>query len=1219
MRNKFKTLSKVFALCTASVLLFSGVTSNASTNANSTFAETNNLSEKSDGDLLEGKHISVSLKADKTTGGVYNTTTLRYEGKRVVGTYVYPEQITYDIIVKNYGTEDLTNIKLTDTLSEELINAVDVNSIDFDLEKGYYVTTSDGENVSITVESDDSVVGDGSLNKEDLLGREVTEGDIKELNQTLIIDKLKSGDSIKLKLKMNAKQGVTSAANLKNSVTVQFDEGNNGTLLNSILNLFSNDSEFLSDEDFINVGEYVNVHPQMNVTMSLERENGGSAGDAAEDGPNTNNGPGTGVDIGTGTEAVYNAGDVVNFKINVVNSGDVTLYDVTLKDDVSAQLMSVLNQDYSFGKTATILDKNGNKHDSNLTVDGAVAILNKLDPGQTAEITFTGTIKADATEATNLLNRVTGTAKWLNSNANPAEYVQLTLDPEKHIAETFISVSGKPKMNILMTTNKTLENGNAVYNAGDVVEYKIVVNNVGGKDLVKVNVKDLPSDALIQACQDYSFVIDGNSFTTSLGNKVTVNAVSKTEVLIDSLKSGDSVTLYFDAILAEEVSGIENISNAANVTAFYDDLSNYPNSNLVQLPVDEKNHNSEVLISVLGQPSLGVKINAVTETGVNNFKPGDVISLNLQLENTGNYDLVSLTASCIMDDLLTQSTDFNTFYGSSILTTVNGNKLTVEEGIDSISLDKLAVGDSVTIPFTIRLKKEAEEASNLKLGIRIDPKYLLDGKECAFDSVEEFTTLNIVKDSEQTDLDQSGLVVALKADKTTNKVFNQETGRYDVQTADAANGAVEGAADGTSGGQADGVKSYTAKYKSGENIDYTITVTNTKEIDLYNVRLENSLSKELRNVLNDGGKFVLPETGVITSRNGSQIILGTSSVSSTNTGQVDESTPAFNITNNGSAAVLDENTQAITLSKLPANDAVEIHFVATISTTASKVDNALDTVQVTGELLNSSNVLEPIPVTDKMSDMESISISSLASLRLAKLADKTTGVELIDGRYQGTKVTAEYGPTSVIKYKLTVTNLGTTDAVNLVVTEQPSDQLKYLSEYGKFVTEGTVKTSLGNEAKVTVKGLSATVDKLVTNDSAELVFEVKLKADTMDALDIQNTASVTGNYAINSQQFEIPKTELMSDVDAISINKNVEPSGKETVTKKDGDNSGKKNGGDIDQKDKDQKNGNSDGVDGKNTKSTGVKTGDQNHVFLWLIVFASSILVAYKTFRRVRD
>lgn len=244
-----------------------------------------------------------------------------------------------------------------------------------------------------------------------------------------------------------------------------------------------------------------------------------------------------------------------------------------------------------------------------------------------------------------------------------------------------------------------------------------------------------------------------------------------------------------------------------------------------------------------------------------------------------------------------------------------------------------------------------------------------------------------------------------------------------------------------------------------------------------------------------------------------------------------------------------------------------------------------------------------------MEDSDKISVENSASLRIAKLADKTKGVTLKDGRYEGTKVTAKYGPDSTVKYKLTVTNLGSNTATNLLVTEEPSEQLKELSKWGKFSQGSSVKTKNGKTAKVTVDGVTAVIDKLTSKDSLELEFDVKLKKDATNAVNLNNTVSISGNYVVNGQEVAMTTTDLMSDKDVISIDKTVKPSGNEKKKSKNGKSS--KNG-------KDGTNSSKSGANGKGKTSNGTKTGDNSPVGLLLAIMVACVgtAVVAVVFRR---
>ena len=303
-----------------------------------------------------------------------------------------------------------------------------------------------------------------------------------------------------------------------------------------------------------------------------------------------------------------------------------------------------------------------------------------------------------------------------------------------------------------------------------------------------------------------------------------------------------------------------------------------------------------------------------------------------------------------------------------------------------------------------------------------------------------------------------------------------------------------------------------------------------------------------------------------------------------------------------------ESGQVLTLAQLPANDSVQLHFKVKLNSKATTTKGLENTVKVTASKLSANTTLEALKSDKTMEDSDKISVESSASLRIAKLADKTKGVTLKDGRYEGTKVTAKYGPDSTVKYKITVTNLGSNAATNLLVTEEPSEQLKEISKWGKFSQGSSVKTKNGKTAKVTVDGVTAVIDKLASKDSLELEFDVKLKKDATNAVNLNNSVSISGNYVVNGQEVAMTTTDLMSDKDAISIDKTVKPSGNEKKKNKNGKNG--KNGKGTDS----SKNG----ANGKGKTSNGTKTGDNSPIGLLLaiIVVCAGTAVVTVLFRR---
>lgn len=1369
--------------------------------------------------VSSGAHLSVSVKADKTTGGTYNSETMKYEGTRTPGVYKYPDVVTYNIIVKNYGDTDLHYVKVTDTISEELKNSVDVNTIKFDLQKGYYVTTDTGEQVFVSVDGDTSNTGTTTNNTTDSTASGTAPAySAGALTKSLTIDTIKAGKSINLKLTMTARQDIKRALNLKNSVNVTAstietpetdditaegttegkdntttentsdtteEEGSDPTditkgALTKVTSVEDNsstedktdtkgdtstsgsttenktdtkgdtsnkgnttdttskivalpvDEVMHNDTEIISIGKYAVHYPQMSVSMVADKTTTG-----------TTNSDGV---IGVSkTAGVYKAGDLAKFTITVKNEGNVALHDVTLSDAVSDALKAVLlsgTDGYYFDKTAVITDSTGKESTTTITTSGQnTAVLTQLDPGATAKISFLAKIKSDAKEAKQLVNKVSLTAKWANVENGTTQYDVVESDLTKHTAEDVINVAGTPKMAVSLLANKTtgVTFGNGKYEgtkvagnyvAGDNIEYKVTVSNLGGTTLYNLKLTGTSSADLQKALNsDVTFSNVGTA-TTTAGNEVKVTSVANNIVSLDKLNAGDSITLTIKGTVKGNASMFFGAECSVKLEAQYDDLAKYPTQNLVALTADSDSDK----INVPGNPSgtISLTANKIGNTGNDAtadvvgiaYKPGDTVKYTLTIKNTGTCDLKNVLLKGTLDNRYAKVSGSNTFSQAKTLTSTNGKAVKFEKkGTTLAQIDTLGVGDSVSIPFSVTLKKDCGNQFRLANKVVMLPYYSIGGNALAStDSSSAETEINVVGDG--------SVSVGILANKTKGRKINEKTGRYEGT-----------ATEGT--------------YQTGDEIDYTVTVTNTDKSDLYNVRLEDVLSDKLKEMVEEDAGFVIPETGEVTTKNGKVVTIGnaevsynenykakyendsilaqeenstgsTSSTQSTRSTQTTESTQttqattsttteqtstegstqttestaatekstestqsttiggalivnaaeastqsnsettlttdsdllnkAFNGsgtttsldgtgngTTSGNGTTTDstlaqgstltqgaiatntdepfsvqlvssgtdsgESGQVLTLAQLPANDSVQLHFKAKLNSKATTAKGLENTVKVTASKLSANTTLEALKSDKTMEDSDKISVESSASLRIAKLADKTKGVTLKDGRYEGTKVTAKYGPDSTVKYKLTVTNLGSNTATNLLVTEEPSEQLKELSKWGKFSQGSSVKTKNGKTAKVTVDGVTAVIDKLASKDSLELEFDVKLKKDATNAVNLNNTVSISGNYVVNGQEVAMTTTDLMSDKDVISIDKTVKPSGNEKKKSKNGKSS--KNG-------KDGTNSSKSGANGKGKTSNGTKTGDNSPVGLLLAIMVACVgtAVVAVVFRR---
>ena len=195
-------------------------------------------------------------------------------------------------------------------------------------------------------------------------------------------------------------------------------------------------------------------------------------------------------------------------------------------------------------------------------------------------------------------------------------------------------------------------------------------------------------------------------------------------------------------------------------------------------------------------------------------------------------------------------------------------------------------------------------------------------------------------------------------------------------------------------------------------------------------------------------------------------------------------------------------------------------------------DNNIDTESGTSQYT-------PITVTNLMQDEDYINIPGKADLRIAKAADRTRGITLENGRYQGSRKEGTYYKGETITYKITVSNVGTAAAYDVKINEIPSDTCKKALKIEGFSASAgeTIKTSLGKTICVLKKNDDQVIlDRLDSGDRVILYYEAIVKEDQVQNKSLKNTVEVTGKQ---EGGIDIPKTKLMSDSDHIKIAKKI--------------------------------------------------------------------------------
>lgn len=299
-------------------------------------------------------------------------------------------------------------------------------------------------------------------------------------------------------------------------------------------------------------------------------------------------------------------------------------------------------------------------------------------------------------------------------------------------------------------------------------------------------------------------------------------------------------------------------------------------------------------------------------------------------------------------------------------------------------------------------------------------------------------------------------------------------------------------------------------YTDKDTVNYTITVTNSGNVPILNTTVQDEMSDELAAIV-ENAKFVT--SGEIQTIGGNKA----------------------NVTKN--------NNTEVVIDKLAVGDGIQLIFQAKIkkgTTMKYQLDN---TAVITSSSYNNNEEDKPYEPSnsDNWKDNDKINIPGSPELRVAKLADKTTGAELENGRYKGKKQSGMYEAGEKVTYTITVSNTGNADAFKVVVKDTMSKELKAVLDKDSITftkLDGTVKSAKGNKIEITSKSNTKLIlDKLPAGDSVELTLTATVKSElSQSASDLNNKVEITGKYNDGNGNIDVPVTKLMIDDDDINVN-----------------------------------------------------------------------------------
>ena len=434
-----------------------------------------------------------------------------------------------------------------------------------------------------------------------------------------------------------------------------------------------------------------------------------------------------------------------------------------------------------------------------------------------------------------------------------------------------------------------------------------------------------------------------------------------------------------------------------------------------------------------------------------------------------------------------------------------------------LSIDALEPGDSVAFGFKVTLKeKDIPVLEKLQNVVKVIGEYSLPDREDKPVPEDEDDT-----DEDKINVADPKLSVSKLADRTTG--VKLVDGRYEGEKKPGW-------------------------YSMGEEAVFKIIVRNYGNVEAKDLKVVDTMAEDLKKAVREAeAAFSIPE-GLKTEK-GRDV-----------------------------KVTLDSASQA-SIGRLEAGDSVAFNFKVLLKDKGIFVlENLKNLVKVSGKYQIPGGEDEDIPSDEDDTDEDKLNVAD-PKISVSKLADKTTGVTLVDGRYEGGKKLGTYEPGSKVKYKIIVRNYGNVDAESLTVTDSMDEALEKAAKDDGFVTEGNVKTEKGKTVKVSLDGKTkASIDVLGPGDSVELFFEVSLKSGLSASQTLDNKVKVIGKYkAPGGKNKDIPEDKDDTDNDKIRT-----PEGAKTP-KTDGITSMK--------------------------GSTSPKTGDTTNIFIYILLLAAAAIV----------
>ena len=756
---------------------------------------------------------------------------------------------------------------------------------------------------------------------------------------------------------------------------------------------------------------------------------------------------------------INDIGDIINYTISVTNTGNTNLTGVNLVDTITN----------SIGTELVLNSSPGFINSSQNSTQGTILI------GETATYTASFIINDIAFNSEYISNSVTAYASSEGLTDNVTDISDDGDDTDGNTTNDPTITFNDPTPSIEATkTFEVIDNGDGLYNSGDIIKYTITFENTGNAPLTGLNFTDNISDGTGTVLS----LTDGPFYSTSsLGSaqgSLNINEIA-TYIAFYTINNSSAES---GSVINSVTVNASSPGNTNDVTDISDDGDD----------TDGNTTNDPTILNITSNAAIKVvKTAVVVDNNTNDvIDLGDTINYTIYVTNNGEETLTGLFLTDLLTDGNGQTLTLSVqpTYQSSTLGSSSGNLLPSEQA-------------NYTAAYIIT---QSDVDSGLVRNSVLATASSQDGTNNISD---------VSDDGDDTDGNTT--------DDPTDIILTYETGIEVVKTSTISD----------NGDDVNGL---------GDTITYTIQVTNTGNVLLTDVIIVDTLTDANGNALtlssgpNHIGSTLGSSDGVLQANETAtyiafyvigQTAVDNAGVSNTVTatgsspGNSDNVTDVSDDGDDTDGNTSDDSTDQI-LTKAPSINVTKTATV--VDNNNNEINDFGDTINYTILVMNTGNVsLSSVTINDVLTNADGTALSL------------TTGPSFVSSNQNSTEGTLKVGETSTYNASYTIQSIGSDSGSILNTVTATASSPDNTSDISDISDNGD--DTDGNLIDDSTEVITTAVPSMEVTKTYSIIGKGDEGYGIGDIIQYNITVENTGNVSLSS----ISLNDTLSDANGVEL------------------------------------------------------------------------------------